>query len=818
MAVDNWEHTISLLTGWDMPGRDNITGSKGEGGIPWLNVDIKKIDRNIHPQNELLDMGASFQFYTRKGKDDVAMYQATVHYPDLSAGKAFWERGDAALVSLVNNFQSAGASSPYGGDPTVTTGVDLHSFAKTAASFDAAGDFFAKHTETLKQWLESLGKEDAAWKGTAAGVFYDLLDDLHNKYEHFTGELRPPGFSPANQSLAMPGYRSTTLHGDQLIGAELALHNAYSRLYDYHNKFFWRNAQPINVNRADGSTLAHNLPADPRDILNEMMADIAEFITRHNWPNILVNTREVRNGHYGTAEVTKWVAGPDLTSSPIWGDLKDTSTWSAVSNDAIGRWTNNVKTNLDAPARPVVDELREHWSRVLDPSWNTRFAFQDLPGADLAQKYAQDKAQADADKQNDEFGKTIDSLGKGIGGVNKNLDSFGKGLGDFGSGLNKNLDSFGKGIGDVGAGLNKNLGAFGSNLGNFGSNLNKNLDTFGSGLGNLGSGLNSNLNAFGSNLSGIGDGLGNFGKDLNTGLGNFSSSLGTTGSNLNDSLGAFGNNLTTSLLGGATGANGSSGLTTSSGPDYSNLLGDGNLTTTSTPDGATLGGSLVSNPDGSTTTTGPDGLPLTTFPSGMTQTLTGSGKPSVTSPTGSTSVGNDDGSVTTQYPDGSSVTVAPDGTVTTTSPDGVTSTTHLDPGQTLTNPDGSVTGIDAGGGVSTHYPDGSSFTANPDGSTTVTNPDGSSTTQFPDGLTQSVGSDGQVQVTSPDGSVSVPGDDGGMTTQYPDGSSVTVAPDGTVTTTSPDGVTSTTHLDPGQTLTNPDGSVTGIDAGGGVST
>jgi hypothetical protein len=216
----------------------------------------------------------------------VGKYEADIRYADLSKGKQFWYQGDFALWHLVyNNFQSTGFNA-IGGAPSDTGGVDLHSFVKAAQSFDQAGNFFTQHTETLKQWLDSLGSENPAWMGKAADVFWHLIDDLHRKYENFASELRPPGFQPTNTSVAYPGYQSTTLHGDSLIGAEVALHDALANLYAAHYNFYWQKGSPIPTTQADGSQAQYQPPADPRDILNHIMGEIASWVATYNAPNV----------------------------------------------------------------------------------------------------------------------------------------------------------------------------------------------------------------------------------------------------------------------------------------------------------------------------------------------------------------------------------------------------------------------------------------------------------------------------------------------------------------------------------------------------
>ncbi|HEY5834686.1 AAWKG family protein [Streptomyces sp.] len=755
MAVDNWEHIINLMTGWTLPERSAVTGAKGDSGIPWMNVKIHRIGLDDSPTNSLHDMGATFQFYTGSG-GSVDMYQADVNYVGLDQAKQYWERSEFALWHLVfNNFQTTGLYAPVGGAPTGTNGVDLHDFAKRARSFDAAGDFFAQHTQTLKQWLDALGSEQAAWKGKAAGVFWHLLDDLHNKYENFTAQLRPPGFQPSSASPST-GYQSSTLHGDSLIGAEVALHGGLRQLYQTYENFFWQRGTPISITRANGSGDSQQAPADPRDILNQIMADIAQWIQQYNWSQVTVTTGG--SGYMGNPTAPLWEASASFSSSPAWGNLQDTSTWSAIANEAVRRWTSNVEANLDTPSHPVVSQLQQSWVRVMDPGWNTKFAFEDTSRRSLDTELQQEITEV---KQ-----KELGDQGKNF---QDSLNNFGKNIGDFG----KNIGDFGKNMGEFGNNLGKNMGEFGNNIGEFGNNLGKNLSEFGS---NLGGGPPPP--AFTANPSGSN---------------NFGSLGGTHG--LPDLTGTQGTSFTTN----PAGLNNFGGL-------------DGG--THGLP-GLTGG---IRNPDGSITTTGPGGLPLTTFPNGSTLTTLPGGLTQLTNPNGSVSTRNPDGSVTTTFPNGTKTTVNPDGTVTTTTPDGKTTTSHLSPGEELPNPDGGTSTIGPDGTVTTHFPDGSSFTSNPDGSFTTTNPDGSHTTTFPNGSVQTVGPDGQTHLTQPNGTVSTPDAHGGVTTTFPDGTRTTVNPDGTVTTISPDGHTTTSHLGAGEVLTNPDGSTTTITPGGGVST
>ncbi|MFF9488138.1 AAWKG family protein, partial [Streptomyces sp. NPDC014676] len=786
MAVDNWEHIVKLLTGWSLPERSEVTGVKGDSGIPWINVDVKKVAKTLQPRTELRDTGASFQFYVLKGKD-VDMYQANINYADLSLGDTYAQRSQEALSRLVNQFQTTGVQSSSGGEPTGADGVDLHSFAKAARSFDVAGQFFYHHEAVLKHWLDHLGDENAAWKGTAAGVFYNLVKDLHDKYDHFLAQLRPPGFQPQYQSAATPGFASTTLHGDQIIGAENMLHQAHTKLLQQFSDFYWRRGRPITVNEADGQSISRVPPADPKSILNELMWDVDWFIRQYNTSRIQAIKRTVQR--VDDPDVITWRAMAGFSTQPHWGDLRDTSTWSGIAQEAVDRWTNNLRANLDEPALPIVTELSQGWSRVLDPTWNTRFAFEDIPSISLAETLQQDiaeqqqqealhqqeealqqqqEAQKEFAQQSTDFQQGVNSLGNNIQDLGNGLDGFG----DSVDGLGQNI---GQGITDVAAPDPSTL------VSSAPESLAVTDPAAAGGVpmvaGPDGSGLTTVSTPSALTENGIG-----------------TTGVGTTG------IGADG--VTGGLPGGLSGLTSGDSLTsavpTPSTLDASTvqtpttlagtpLAGDTTFDATTLPTGTALSASnpfatdtaTVTGADATTTATGLGAVPLLPYTSASAQGLT-TGGPGKTNSDGSTVVPGADGGLTAQFPDGSSVVVGPDGTVTTTSPDGQTTTGVLGPGEVVTNPDGSTIGLDGVGGVTSHLPDGSSFTSNPDGSVTTTQPDGSSVTQFPNGVTEVVGPDGQVQLTGSDGSTVVPGADGGLTAQFPDGSSVVVGPDGTV--------------------------------------
>ncbi|NEC37894.1 AAWKG family protein [Streptomyces rubrogriseus] len=818
MAVDNWENIIKLLTGWTLPGRSEVTGVKGDSGTPWINVKVKKEKhRSTNPQIHLdPGHGATFQYFVQHGKS-VDMYTAEVSYQgDLAKGTTYWERSREALNRLVNQFQSSGEPSAYGGDPGLTDGVDLHSFTKAAYSFDRAGQFFLNRTAVLKNWLDALGADNAAWKGTAADVFRELIDDLHDKYDHFTTQLRPPGFTPANTSV-VTGTQAWTLHGDNLIGAQNDLHRAYTDLSRQLDDFYWRRGRGINVTSADGNTRSHVPPAEPTSILDELMWDVQWFIMQYNHPKVAYRTTRYNWGT-STETITSWHPTPGFSANTAWGNLKDQSTWSGLAQEAINRWTSNLQANLDEPGHQIATDLGTKWTQVLDSGRDTRFAFEDIPSVSLADKLAKEqaeKAQEDAQREAEEAAKEAQQDAR------DQADKFTKGVtsltGD-GSPVGSTYptddplsgQTFQVGATDIGTPSSLTDGLTDTAMPSS-SNLFSGLPTVGGPqtlAADSATGTPATLAANGVDphtlLSGIPSAT-----DLSAGVPSTADLSAGVPSATDLAAGVPSAADLTTGVPSATDI--SAGTPSTAGvpsvPDLSTLL--------SSP--ATVGAPGLTGPDAAVSSTSETGTPLSIPSLAALNPRTATGGPVKTNADGSTTTATAGGGLVTHFPDGGSVAVGPDGTVTTTTDDGVTTTSTLLPGQVLTNPDGSTVSLSPDGGVTSHLPDGSSYTSHPDGSVTTTNPDGTSTTQFPNGVIETVGPDGLTHFTNPDGSTTTATAGGGLVTHFPDGGSVAVGPDGTVTTTTDDGVTTTSTLLPGQVLTNPDGSTVSLSPDGGVT-
>ncbi len=837
MAAQNWEDILHLLTNWSLVSRGDVTKVTGDSGIPWVNVDFKrggwKFDSDddvfalIMPKNP--NKGWHFEFFTIRG--GAAKCRLEVTYLDDPTFHRFWGDSDGVLSSLVTQYSSEKGDVSVRGDgaPTVD-GVKLKSFAELAWSFDAAGDFFKQQTAVLDDWKKQLGSEQASWKGTAAGAFWLLVDDLHKKYENYTSQLQPPGFSPQHRSPST-GYMAKTLHGDDLVGAEQALYKAYQDLYKIYSDFYWQQGDLITVNLPDGTTTEQHVAADPLDVMNEVFVELARWIIDNNSNKFGWSTATLPTDN---KEGVQWV-GPDVeteegySEDTAWGGLTDTATWHRAAQEAVDRWTKNVEKNLDAKARPVLETLQKEWSRVLDPAWNPAFSFSDT-GSSLSSAVQEENTE----KNNSSLEDNLKKLGDGINNVGGGIKGLSDGIGDSFKGLGDGLNDSFKGLGD---GIGDGFKGMGDGLSNVGNGLSNGLAdiTHHSGAGGLSGLPDSALGGADGPLSAadiptVSGGGGAIGGDFGGGLPDTGTLLGGGGA-LGGLPGAgpllggggaigggFGGGLPINNIDGSTTTRTGGGGILTNYPDGSSVTrnADGSITSTFpdgstrtvTPDGEVTtvdpqghtttshlgvgellgdpdGGSITRNADGSLTTTAADGTKTTHFANGASEIVTPDGQTQLTSPDGTVSHVNADGSITTDGVDGSKVTVHPNGDVTTVDAEGNTRTSHLGSGESITTADGSTITVDKDGNIVTHNPDGSTTTLHPDGKVTTT---GATST----GLGGGIGG----------GHVSVPSID---LPTYSGGSGISYTPDGTSITTHPDGTTEYKHLDGSGLLTTPDG-------------
>jgi hypothetical protein len=100
--------------------------------------------------------------------------------------------------------------------------IDLTGFDRVASAFDRAAAFFHTSRATIQGWEDELGSEAAAWRGQAAGVFWDIVHQLGTTYQNYTDTLPVTGTGASKI-------------GDELRQVRLDVYNALSRLHSTWN-------------------------------------------------------------------------------------------------------------------------------------------------------------------------------------------------------------------------------------------------------------------------------------------------------------------------------------------------------------------------------------------------------------------------------------------------------------------------------------------------------------------------------------------------------------------------------------------------------
>lgn len=795
MPTDNWEHSITQMTGWRMPERKDILERNGASNSPWVDIEVKRIgnvkgvdDLVLHPVE--YENGYHLEFFHLDGSTTVepgsgvafpmtfslvSKWQVDINFVDNQPAKDFLSNGGDALTSLVHNYTSVGKSTSPAA-PSENEGVDLTNFVTMAASFDRAGHFFKEHTDRLELWKKDLGDEKASWKGTAAGAFYHLLDDLHAKYENYTKQLILPDGAERIVSPSHPDYVPATLHANSVITAEKAVYEAYEELLLADANFRWLQAQEVPVLTPDGQSMPLQVSPDPWAVLRFHYRMMAQWINTVNAQSVAIRDKMI-------------LVDPNFSEASTHGAFIDTSHWANVAIAARDAWTKNVEKNLDTPARTAVANLQGKLNHELDPGWNTAFAFQDTSNTSLVSEVNQEIQE----KKGDEFSEGFNKLS---GGINDGFNNFNTGLSKLSGGVNDGFNNFNTGLSELSGGGSDGFNNFNSDLTGGGGNSNP-FDS----LTNP-SGDDMSITKGASDLLGMDPltGGATTGNSLLGGLPAFSTGLPISNIDGSSTL-RTGTGVTTNFANGSSTTRNADGSLTTKFPDGSirTVTPAGEVTTVDTnghsvtshlgvgesvknPDGT----SITRNADGSLTQTAEDGTKTTTFGNGTSEIIKPDGQTQLTSPDGTVSHLNPDGSLTTDGTDGTHVTVHPNGDVTTTDAQGHATTSHIKPGQSITNSDGSTTTVDSKGDIVTHHPDGSTTTLHPNGTITTTNatghgtgtnmatggsdlslpndfptvggadkithlPNGTTVTQLSDGSTHTAFSDGSGIMTSSDG-------------------------------------------------------------------
>ncbi|MGV9315432.1 AAWKG family protein [Streptomyces sp. NPDC003691] len=778
-----WEDVVRPITGYDAGKREDVgkiggtVDNNSALGHGWVTPKIEKLDLYYLAQNEQTknpeykpDRTISFYDDASSGNTITSFYRVTLSVPwsggvggadfsnDGVAGKYDWAQGKA-LEQLVAKGSSDNFD--FNGKPTgVPNSVKIDSFIENARAFDAVQQFFVGKEPLLAAWLKALGDEDAAWRGTSADAFRELIDGVHLGYKNLVTILSAEG-ATASTMTYVPSYLPKSIPGKTFVDAANKLHEVAGKLKDAWSAW---------VNNSRGGWL-------PTHHLDYWLDQVAKHLNERNIARTELQAYSSTVGWGSSFGRETRIVGTKSGDFSIYldpfGDLRTEQAWRILGQEAYKSWVAGTGgaegpiglKELDDKAGPLAIELNNALAEfaLATSSFSFSTGFTDLKSR-FNEREAERKAadaQREADRQKEEMEKKKEEMEKGLGGGGQPPPGLGPGgIGGIGG----NNGSKGPGTGLPG-GLKPPPGLDPNNPANKGP----------------GTGLPGGLKP-------------PPGLDLNGPGGDKNVVRNPDGSvSVRNPDGSY----TTTYPDGRKETTPPGVIPPGLGLNPGGLPGSGTppvpLKTVKGPDGSTTsynqdGSRTITHKDGASTTIGRDGTVTTVNPGGSTTVLHRDGSQSVTYPDGTKTTYKPDGSSVTQYKNGTVVQRAADGTLTTTDAEGNKTVDRPKPGETVKNPDGSTTTYNKDGSATTVHANGIKTTVGADGTITTTDPDGTKTVSR---LGQNTST-----IQYADGSVAKVEKDGTVVTTYKDGSSTRLGPDGTYTTTDADGKKTTEHLNP----------------------
>ncbi|MEU6483637.1 AAWKG family protein [Streptomyces sp. NPDC046887] len=410
---DGWRQAVEFFTGYLAPERGKLFDElKGNADIPQMKVEISKQnsvdyadpnDFNWRVENagwRIENTDFVIPFYMTGGDnpksgDKISMYKARItllgnkssdgppvggvveggefksqydNHLGLTGDAATWSTKDLtqysygtgrALEALLNNPEGTYNFHWNGANVLDHKQVSLASFDTAAAAFDRVAQFFAARRDAVQAWERRIGTEqNDAWRGQAAGVFWNLVHILSKQYEGYAKD--------------MAGTTGGSKQGDEIRQAKTDLRNAVSTLQRSWAHWELYMGNPLR-----------------------WLHDVLVEITDHVWErNIKMITYKVNAGARGTYYTTYHaMSGFDQNATRFgkgdtFGQLDDLSTWKNVGEKAVQLWQGSVIENLVEPAQQAMRDVQNAWasSSFVLGSIKTRGS------SDLTSSYKEDKA------------------------------------------------------------------------------------------------------------------------------------------------------------------------------------------------------------------------------------------------------------------------------------------------------------------------------------------------------------------------------------------------------------------------------------------
>ncbi|MFJ1746197.1 AAWKG family protein [Streptomyces sp. NPDC088116] len=436
---DKWAEAVKFFTGFKAPPRADLFDTLvGNEGIPQMKVEISDVgyvdyvdteDLNWLYENAGYDINNTdfvIPFYSTSGGagSDVTMHKAritllgqkSVDGPPTGGyyeggtftssidghlgmdGKPTWDTtkltqyayGTGLALEKLRNDEKLGTHGfAWNGLPVADVdSVSMGSFDVVAGSFDRVAEFFVNQQQKVEEWEGRLGTEkNDAWRGQAAGVFWDLLHKINKQYTDYADDMSANGSFRSKQ-------------GNEIRQAKKDFQKAVVDLHTVWMDWELKMGNPLRW-------------------LSDLLTDVMEYTWDHNITKI---TYEIEPSY--DSYVTNYVADEGFDNRAKaqrdklfdFGDLKDLKTWEEIGNEALRMWQQSVKDNLEAAAIDAMAYVKNSWSNSsLDLG-----EIKSRGGGSLKEGLAEDKA----DKLEDDNKKKEDDAKKAAEEAQRKQDEF----------------------------------------------------------------------------------------------------------------------------------------------------------------------------------------------------------------------------------------------------------------------------------------------------------------------------------------------------------------------------------------------------------
>ncbi|WP_455356639.1 AAWKG family protein [Streptomyces sp. SYSU K217416] len=394
---DKWAEAVKFFTGYMPPERGTIFDTLvGNEGIPLMKVEISDVGYVDYVDTEDLDWlhensGYQIQntdfvipFYHSSGGagSDVTMHKARITMlgntgdgkmpsqgyfeggeftSDIKGhlgmdGKVTWDSAPLtqyafgtglALEELRHNEKYGTYGFGWSGKDVVDAdSVTPGNFDVVAGAFDRVAQFFANQQKVVEEWQSMVGVEkNDAWRGKAAGVFWDLINKVNAQYADY-----------AESMSSGAGYSK---QGDEIRQAKSDFKDAVADLHSVWMKWEWEHGNPLIV-------------------LHKLLSAVTEFVWDNNIMKITYEIESYGNSYYGggNSHYTNYIAeegfnnkaaidkisGDVAAEAQDFGELKELTTWLNIGNKAVEMWRQTVVDQLDAAAVEAMNKVKNSWS------------------------------------------------------------------------------------------------------------------------------------------------------------------------------------------------------------------------------------------------------------------------------------------------------------------------------------------------------------------------------------------------------------------------------------------------------------------------